>query len=68
MKAVRFQFAFVYDALVEVAETANDPKARTEAAALAKQLKNFPFLLSLFIWYDLLLQINILSKIMQTKA
>jgi len=31
VKAVRYQTAAVYDALVEVSENANDPKARTEA-------------------------------------
>lgn len=67
VKAVRFQIAAVYDALVEVAETANDPKARTEATALAKQIKSYPFLLSLIIWYDILSKINILSKVMQNE-
>ena len=36
VKAVRYQTAAVYDALVEVSENANDPKARTEATGLAK--------------------------------
>ena len=54
VRAVRFQVGAIYDALVEVAESANDPKARTEAASLARHLKSFPFLVSLVIWYDLL--------------
>lgn len=67
VKAVRFQVGAVYDALVEVSETANDPKAHTEAAGLAKHLKNYQFLVSLVIWNDLLARINIVSKLMQAK-
>jgi len=67
VKAVRYQTAAVYDALVEVSENANDPKARTEATGLAKQLKNFQFLVTLVIWYDLLFQINMISKLLQSK-
>ena len=36
VKAGRYQTAVVYDALVDVSENANDPKARTEATGLAK--------------------------------
>ena len=67
VKAVRYQTAAVYDALVEVSENANDPKAKTEATGLAKQLKNFQFLVTLVIWYDLLFQMNMISKLMQSK-
>lgn len=68
VKAVRFQVGSIYDALIEVSESANDPKARTEAAALAHQIKNYQFLVSLVIWYDLLLQVNIVSKLMQSDS
>ena len=46
VRAVRYQIGEVYGALIEVSESANDPKARTEAASLAKQIKCFPFLMS----------------------
>ena len=36
VKAGRYQTAVVYDALVDVSENANDPKARTEETGLAK--------------------------------
>lgn len=67
LKAIRYQLAAVYDALVDVAENANDAKARTEAAGLAKQLKNYPFLVTLLVWYDLIAQINIVSKLLQSE-
>ncbi|CAL1543789.1 unnamed protein product [Lymnaea stagnalis] len=67
-KPLRFQTGSIYDALVEVSsETANDPKSRTEAASLARQNEEYPFLVSLLIWHDLLEKINIVSKMLQTK-
>ena len=47
VKAFRYQTAAVYDALVEMSENASDPKARTTATGLAKQLKTFQFLVTL---------------------
>lgn len=44
-----------------------DAKCVTEAAALAKEIKNFEFLVTLVIWYDLLTQINLASKILQNQ-
>ena len=67
VKAVRYQTAAVYNALVEVSENANDPNAKTEATGLAKQLKTLQFLVTLVIWYDLLFQMNMISKLMQSK-
>ena len=67
IKAVRYQTAAVYDVLVEVSENANDPNAKTEATGLAKQLKTLQFLVTLVIWYDLLFQMNMISKLMQSK-
>ena len=65
VKAVRYQIGGIYDALVEVANTAKDPKFSAEAMSLAKTLRNFTFLVTLVIWYDLLLQTNVVSKLMQ---
>jgi hypothetical protein len=59
VKVVQFQTAAVYNALVEVTENVNNQ--RTEATVLAKQLKSFPFLVTLAIWHYLLAQINIVS-------
>lgn len=67
VKAVRFQVASVYNALVEVSEDSNDLKSRTEASALAKQLRSFPLLVYLVIWHDLSAGINLVSNTMQTK-
>ena len=46
-------------------ETTNEPKCRAEALSLANSLKSFKFLVTLVIWYDLLVHINLASKLMQ---
>jgi len=53
VRAVRYQIA-----LVEVAVTTNEPNSRAEAMSLANSLKTFSFLVTLVIWYDLLVQVN----------
>jgi len=42
-------------------------KCVTETCALEKEIKSFQFLVTLVIWYDLLMQINLASRIMQTQ-
>lgn len=67
VKAVRYQIGEIYDALTEVAHTTNDPKARAESISLANTVKKFPFLVTLVTWYELLVQVNAASKMMQQK-
>jgi len=67
VRAVRYQIGEIYDALVEVADTTNEPNSRAEAMSLANSLKTFSFLVTLVIWYDLLVQVNVVSKLMQQK-
>ena len=66
VKAIRYQIGDIYDALVEISETANDPKYQTEAISLTKAIRNFTFLVTLCVWYDILSQVNVLSKTMQS--
>jgi len=68
IKAVRYQIGDVYDALLELSETSKDPKCITEAVALAKELKSFKFLVTLVVWYDILMQINLSSKMLQSQT
>jgi len=46
----------------DVAETAKDPKCRTEAQSSAKAARSYKFAVTLRIWYNLLMQINVISK------
>nr|XP_047132483.1 zinc finger MYM-type protein 1-like [Hydra vulgaris] len=73
VRALRFQISGVYDALIEIAEdntltTAPQVKSRAEAKGIARNISNFKFDCSLVLWYDILFQINIVSKMLQSQA
>ena len=68
VKAVRYQMPEIYDALVEVSEATNDPKACSEAISLSNELKDFKFIVSVVFWYAILFQVNLVSKQLQGEA
>ncbi|XP_050552386.1 52 kDa repressor of the inhibitor of the protein kinase-like [Spodoptera frugiperda] len=43
-----------------------DVQVSHEATTLAEQLKDFSFIVSLVVWYDILFQINVVSKSLQS--
>lgn len=67
VKAVRYQICDVCDALISLSEKEerHDPITFHEAFTLSNQLKDFGFIVSLVVWYDILFQINVISKFMQ---
>ena len=68
VKAIRFQARNIRNALLELAETNDDLKIKSEAKCLATyELEDFEFLLGMTIWYDILFAINSVSKIFQSK-
>lgn len=69
IKVVRFQTEQIYNALIKLSEVENiDAGTRHEAVSLADQLTDFKFLISIVVWYDILFQVNLVSKSMQAKA
>ncbi|XP_050066053.1 uncharacterized protein LOC126555133 [Aphis gossypii] len=69
VKVVRFQTEQIYNALIKLYEVENIVAGtRHEAVSLADQLTDFKFLISLAVWYDILFQVNLVSKSMQAKA
>ncbi|XP_025208235.1 uncharacterized protein LOC112603731 [Melanaphis sacchari] len=68
VKAIRFQISEVIEALEEVSETTNDPKTKYEAHSLVvNELESYEFILSLVIWYEILVEVNIVSKHLQSE-
>nr|CAI5822003.1 unnamed protein product [Callosobruchus analis] len=47
---------------------ANGNVSRVEAEGLAKQIGKFDFVASFVMWYNILYEINVTSKLLQTKV
>ncbi|KAL4152830.1 hypothetical protein QTP88_000663 [Uroleucon formosanum] len=62
VKAIRFQVKNVMHALSEILQTSDDPITKSEALSLLNEVGSFEFLLCLIIWYELLTEVNIVSK------
>jgi len=66
VKAIRFQLNEVEEALEEISDTTKDLKIKSETHFLAKEICSYEFILILIIWYDILCEINIVSKSLQS--
>ncbi|EAY87545.1 hypothetical protein OsI_08956 [Oryza sativa Indica Group] len=68
VKAIRFQIPEIREALLQVAETDNDPLTVSEVNSLSEnELGGFEFLVAIIIWYEILSSINVVSKQLQSK-
>jgi hypothetical protein len=69
VKALRYQIGDVHDALITLAEKEerHDTEISHGATTLSHQLKDFGFLVSLFVWYVVLFQISVVSKSVQSQ-
>ncbi|XP_038715872.1 zinc finger MYM-type protein 1-like [Tripterygium wilfordii] len=68
VKAIRYQTSQVRDALIDLVNTSEDPKTKSEAQSLAtNEIESFEFLISLIIWYNLLFAVNTISKTLQAE-
>jgi len=68
LEAVRFQYPNIIEALIKLYEETDDPVTASEAKSLTEHMEKFEFLFTLVIWYDILFQINIVSKAMQSQT
>lgn len=48
--------------------TTDDPKAASEAQSLINHMEDFSFIVCLLVWYDLLFEVNLISKKFQGKS
>ncbi|KAL0006371.1 hypothetical protein SO802_013932 [Lithocarpus litseifolius] len=68
VKAIKFQAPQIRDALLQLAQTSEDPKIKSEADCLATyEIESSEFLLGMTIWYDILFAVNSASKNLQSK-
>ncbi|XP_050130318.1 uncharacterized protein LOC126606952 [Malus sylvestris] len=68
VKAIKSQVAQVRNALFTLVEITENPRLSRDAECLASgELSSFDFVLSLVIWYDILLKINMVSKKLQSE-
>ena len=65
VKAIRFQTKNIIDALLEIADETTDPMTHSQAISLAKELKEYQFLVAIVFWYDMLNHVNVVSKTLQ---
>jgi hypothetical protein len=49
-------------------EEGHGPDIAHEATTLSHQLKDFSFLVSLVVWYDVLFQVSVVSKLCKEKS
>lgn len=68
VKAVRFQLDQVCDALCSLREKSTDCSLISECQSLENQISTFEFIVSLVIWYDILIQIHAISKMWQSPS
>lgn len=67
IQAIRYQYAEVRQALIELSDSVEDPKTASEAQSLITHMEDFSFLTCLIVWHDLLFQVNLVSKTLQGK-
>ncbi|XP_071694523.1 uncharacterized protein [Rutidosis leptorrhynchoides] len=68
LKAIKTQLVDIQEALLKVEEKDNDPAIASEANSIAeKELGEFAFLVSIIIWYQILNEVNIMSKRIEDK-
>ena len=68
VKAIKFQAPQIRDALLQLAQTSEDPKIKSEVDCLVTyEIESLELLLGMTIWYDILFAVNSVSKNLQSK-
>ncbi|XP_053120645.1 zinc finger MYM-type protein 1-like [Hemicordylus capensis] len=71
LKPLRYHLGSIYDALMEIYNEPHPHKTTSEslvvAKGLAEDISKFKFVVSLVVWYNMLFEINLTSKLLQNK-
>jgi hypothetical protein len=65
VKALRYQLKEIAECLEELSDSTNDSATASECNTLTNEILSYDFILSLIIWYDLLVKIQFISKMWQ---
>jgi hypothetical protein len=68
LAAVRYHYSSVRGALLNLYDETNDSVAASEALSLIRYMEQFEFIVTMVAWYDILFQVNIVSKAMQSET
>ena len=66
VEPLRYQASEVRDALLEVRDETNDALTKTEAQSLSEEVGSYRFSICSVVWYDILIKIQVVSKLMQS--
>lgn len=66
IEAVRYQAPNIRQALLEVRNKTTDALTKVEAQALAEEVGSYRFHICTVVWYDILSQVNHVSKLLQS--
>ena len=66
VEPLRYQASEVKDALLEVRDETNDALTKTEAHSLSGEVGSYRFSICSVVWYDILIKIQVVSKLMQS--
>lgn len=72
LNPLRYQLSEVHEALMDIVEDPNltgssGNVVKAEAQGLAKNIGNFKFVVSLVVWHNILYEINLTSKLLQSQ-
>ncbi|XP_067127194.1 uncharacterized protein [Centruroides vittatus] len=65
---VRYHYCSVRYALLDLHEETNDSVSGSEAMSLVQKMEQFKFIVTIVAWHDILFQVNIVSKAMQSET
>lgn len=62
LKALRYQLSNIIETIEEILKEANDSLTKSESQSLDNEVSTFEFVLSLIIWFDIPVELNIVNK------
>jgi Domain of unknown function (DUF4371)/hAT family C-terminal dimerisation region len=73
IRAIRFQLGFIYDAFIDLIDDqsltgSHGNKTKSDAKNLVHKIKNFQFVCSAVLWYNVLLETNRVNILMQSPS